>query len=155
MYQSGEQMKNFICETQDEFRTELTVALETAGGKRKLGFFENSKFEVLGESKVLSATWEIYDEFDPGNRAIVITKFQNSSGTTEEKLPFEVIRCLEFLNIDSRFRKVWILLGGFGWNLNFIEFIEERLGHWIPEMAGKVEIVVRKNEFQRLDFSDF
>ena len=148
-------MKDFICETQEEFRNELTIALETAGGKRKLGFFENSKFDVLGGSKFLSATWEIYDEFDPSNRAIVITKYQNSSGTTEEKLPFEVIRCLEFLNSDSKFRKVWILLGGYGWNLNFIEFIEERLEYWIPEMAGKVEIVVRKSEFLRLDFSDF
>jgi len=148
-------MKDFICETQEEFRSELILALETAGGKRKLGFLENSKFDVLGGSKVLSATWEIYDEFDSSNRAIVITKYQNSSGTTEEKLPFEVIRCLEFLNSDSKFRKVWILLGGYGWNLNFIEFIEQRLEHWIPEMAVKVEIIVRKSEFQRLDFSNF
>jgi hypothetical protein len=147
--------KDFICETQGEFTRELTGALEKAAVKRKMGFFENSKFDVLGGTKILSATWELYDEFDPAHRAIVITKFQNTSGTTEEKLPFEVIRCLEFLDRDRRFNKVWILLGGFGWNLNFIEFIEKRLEHWVPEMAGKVEIVVRKNEFQRLDFSDF
>lgn len=148
-------MHNFICESQEEFRSELLLVLEQAAIKRKLGFFENSKFENPNGGKSLTATWEIYDEFDQKSRAIIIAKFQKSSGTTEEKLLFEVVRCLEFFEHDSRFQKAWIILGGYGWNENFIHFIENRLFLWIPKMKGKVEIVCRRVHFEEIDFAKF
>jgi hypothetical protein len=148
-------MKDFITESQSEFREELIRSLESAATKRHLAFLENSKYGDLYGGKSLTASWEIYDEFDPTSRAILIAKFQQTSGTTEEKIPFEVIRALEFLLSNKSFKKVWIVLGGFGWNENFINFIEKRLHLWIPEMVGRVQIIVRKSEYTLTDFSIF
>jgi len=148
-------MKDFITETQTEFRKEIIRSLEFAAAKRHLACLENSKYGDLYGGKSLTASWEIYDEFDPTSRAILIAKFQQTSGTTEEKIPFEVIRALEFLSSNDNFKKVWIVLGGHGWNENFIDFIEKRLHLWIPEMVGRVQIIVSKNEYTSTDFSNF
>lgn len=148
-------MANFIAQSQVEFNQEIVLALDLASKKRGLAFLENSRISNSNAGKSFTASWEIYDEFDGNSRAILISKFQRTSGTTEEKIPFDVIRALEIIASDDRFKKVWIVIGGAGWNQKYLQFIETKLQNWIPQMIGRVLIVVRRNDLLTTDFSDF
>jgi hypothetical protein len=47
---------------------------------------------------------------------LVSLKWQQSSGTAEQKVPFEII-CLADEIRDGRFQKAYLVLGGDGWTL--------------------------------------
>jgi hypothetical protein len=54
-----------------------------------------------------------------GNPEIPISlKWQQTSGTTEQKVPFEVISLAELVQkSQGRFKKAYLVLGGEGWSL--------------------------------------
>ena len=56
-------------------------------------------------------------------------------------MAYEVIKLLYTMKMDSRYKKSWIIMGGEGWSVGMREFIKNHLGEWIPEMAGRVEIL--------------
>ncbi len=51
-----------------------------------------------------------------GRSTLVSLKWQQVSGTAEQKVPFEVICMAEALE-DGRFAKAYVVLGGDGWSL--------------------------------------
>jgi hypothetical protein len=51
-----------------------------------------------------------------GRRFLVSVKWQQVSGTAEQKVPFEVICLAEALE-SGRFEKAYLVLGGEGWTL--------------------------------------
>jgi len=51
-----------------------------------------------------------------GARILVSSKWQQTGGTTEQKIPFEVI-CLKEEVAGGEFQKAYIVLGGDGWTL--------------------------------------
>jgi hypothetical protein len=51
-----------------------------------------------------------------GQKLLISMKWQQVSGTAEQKVPFEVICLLEALESDS-YRKAYLVLGGEGWTL--------------------------------------
>ena len=85
--------------------------------------------------------WEIYRNGDPEFRGLISCKFQGTSGTTEEKIAYEVIKLLHTMKIDPRYKKGWIIMGGEGWSTGMRIFVNEHLSEWIPEMKDKVEIL--------------
>lgn len=85
--------------------------------------------------------WEIYRRDNQNVRGLISCKFQSSSGTAEEKIAYEVIKLLHAMKIDSRFVKSWIIMGGNGWSNGMRFFAQKELSNWIPDMAGKLEIV--------------
>ena len=53
---------------------------------------------------------------DTDNRLHLISmKWQQTSGTAEQKIPFEVISLVDMLTQDSRFSAAHLVLGGDGW----------------------------------------
>ena len=52
-----------------------------------------------------------------GRRILVSLKWQQSSGTAEQKVPFEVICLAEYVLADDRFDRAYLVLGGEGWKL--------------------------------------
>ena len=53
-----------------------------------------------------------------GRTILVSLKWQQSDGTTEQKVPFEVICLAEAIRASSgRFAKAYVVLGGQGWTL--------------------------------------
>jgi hypothetical protein len=73
-----------------------------------------------------------------GRRLLVSMKWQQVSGTAEQKVPFEVICLLEALD-SGEFQKAFLVLGGEGWTLrNFYigDGLKKYLGY-----ADKVEIL--------------
>lgn len=52
------------------------------------------------------------------SRILVSMKWQQVSGTAEQKVPFEAMCLAEtILNSDGQFRKAYLVLGGEGWKL--------------------------------------
>lgn len=51
-----------------------------------------------------------------GQKYLVSLKWQQVSGTAEQKVPFEVI-CLAEAVVDGAFTKAYLVLGGEGWKL--------------------------------------
>ena len=85
--------------------------------------------------------WEIIDKQNSNSLGLISCKYQGTSGTAEEKMAYEVIKLLYTMKMDSRYKKSWIIMGGEGWSAGMREFIKNHLGEWIPEMAGRVEIL--------------
>ena len=54
--------------------------------------------------------------YDDEQRILVSLKWQQVSGTAEQKVPFEVICLVEALN-TGEFSKAYVVLGGQGWKL--------------------------------------
>jgi|SRR5579863_7735282 len=73
-----------------------------------------------------------------GRRVILSLKWQQSSGTAEQKVPFEVI-CLAKALREHDFAKAYLVLGGDGWTLR--DFYAS--GGLRPYLTGcdRVEIV--------------
>lgn len=51
-----------------------------------------------------------------GNKILISLKWQQVSGTAEQKVPFEVI-CLAMAVLSGKFTKAYLILGGEGWKL--------------------------------------
>ena len=84
--------------------------------------------------------WELVDNTDTSRRGLLSCKLQNTAGTAEEKIPFEVIKLLLAMSDDPRYRHAWIVIGGKAWR-KIEQFYKEDLQLWIPEMAGKISII--------------
>src|SRR5216117_3927626 len=52
-----------------------------------------------------------------GLKYLVSMKWQQVSGTAEQKVPFEVICLVEAMEILGNFEKAYVVLGGEGWTL--------------------------------------
>jgi hypothetical protein len=73
-----------------------------------------------------------------GQRYLVSVKWQQVSGTAEQKVPFEVI-CLAEAVLTGEFAKAYLVLGGEGWKLRTFYTsggLQKHLVH-----ADKVEIL--------------
>ena len=71
-------------------------------------------------------------------RILISMKWQQVSGTAEQKVPFEIICLLEALDAGP-YAKAYLVLGGEGWKLRNI-FVGEGLKKYLA-YADKVEIV--------------
>lgn len=73
-----------------------------------------------------------------GRRFLLSVKWQQVSGTAEQKVPFEVI-CLAEAMETQPFEKAYIVLGGEGWTLRTF-YVSGGLQRFL-KAADKVEIV--------------
>jgi hypothetical protein len=73
-----------------------------------------------------------------GRQILVSMKWQQVSGTAEQKVPFEIICLLEALEAGT-FSKAYLVLGGEGWTLrNF--YVGDALKKYLA-YADKIEIL--------------
>lgn len=74
-----------------------------------------------------------------GREVLISVKWQQVSGTAEQKVPFEVICLLDAMETAGNFEKSYVVLGGEGWTLrNF--YTSGGLLKYIHH-SGKVEIL--------------
>lgn len=76
------------------YRRQAEVGTRLSGGKHKV--------DVLAERD--------------GEAILVSLKWQQTSGTAEQKVPYEVI-CLSLAVEHGNYRKAYLVLGGTGWTL--------------------------------------
>jgi hypothetical protein len=86
-----------------------------------------------------------------GRQFLVSVKWQQSSGTTEQKVPFEVISLVEALR-SSKFEKAYLVLAGTGWKKTLKDFyVSGGLRDFIRDsenvvILGLEEFVVKANQ---------
>ncbi len=90
--------------------------------------------ERLGGGKHIA---DVVAEKD-GRRLIISLKWQQVSGTAEQKVPFEVI-CLEDAVKIGGYDRAYVVLGGEGWKLrNF--YTSGRLNNYL-KLSGNIHII--------------
>lgn len=62
-----------------------------------------------------------------GAEFLISMKWQQTSGTAEQKVPYEMICPAEAIKANLKFRQAYIVLGGPGWTLR--EFYVKRVKH--------------------------
>ncbi len=79
-----------------------------------------------------------------GGEILVSTKWQQVSGTAEEKVPYEVICLADSVNTSNgRFKKAYLVIGGEGWKLKHF-YLTGGLSGFLKDSEG-VEIVSLEN----------
>ena len=76
-----------------------------------------------------------------GSKFLVSLKWQQTAGSAEEKIPFEVIKLLHALRENRDFDKAYIVVGGDGFSAGLVDFyLSEEFRSYIRE-SEKIEIL--------------
>jgi hypothetical protein len=64
-----------------------------------------------------------------GEEFLISMKWQQTSGTAEQKVPFEIICLAEALREKPNYKRAYVVLGGPGWTLReyYVEKIQQHL----------------------------
>jgi len=103
-------------------RSQQTIGVKPGGGNHRIDY-------------------ELISKSDSNLRGLLSCKIQNTSGTAEEKIAYEVIKLLHAMKVDVRYKRAWIVMGGSGWSNGMRTFVNEELVNWIPEMRNRVTIL--------------
>jgi hypothetical protein len=137
------------------FEEAIYVALQKASKTRDLSFLRNAKIGDKPGGLSLSANWVLTDTLNQKQSAIILSRFQGQSGSTEEKLISLLIRLKVVLDEDSSIKKAWLLLGGDGWSREYISFITDKLQVLVPGLFEKISLISSKKDLLQCDFSKF
>ena len=108
-------------------------ALEMGGYEVRRGVNIGTRFGVSRHKVDILAE----DRF--GQEHLVSLKWQQVSGTAEQKIPFEVICLADAMIQDERFYKAYLVLGGGGWRYKEF-YLSGRLKSYLAN-ADMVNIV--------------
>ena len=80
-----------------------------------------------------------------GNEKVLVSlKWQQSSGTAEQKVPYEFICLAQALSQEPKFTRAYLVLGGNGWTKR--DFFIEELSSWIKH-RGPHPVIIEGNDF--------
>lgn len=84
-----------------------------------------------------------------GSKFLVSLKWQQTAGSAEEKIPFEVIKLLHALRENPGYDKAYIVVGGDGFSTGLVEFyLSEEFRSYIRE-SEKIEILTLNDVITR------
>jgi len=84
-----------------------------------------------------------------GTRFLVSLKWQQTAGSAEEKVPFEVIKLLHALRENPAYDKAYIVIGGDGFSASLVEFyLSEEFRSYVRE-SEKIEILTLNDVMAR------
>jgi hypothetical protein len=81
---------------------------------------------------------DVLVDTDNGEQILVSMKWQQTSGTAEEKVPFEVVKLLHALK-SGKYKTAYLVLGGNGWSIKQF-YLKGGLKEFIPD-SDKIHIV--------------
>ena len=90
--------------------------------------------------------WELVDKLDTGIRGLISCKVQNTSGSADEKVAYEVIKLLYAMDHNSQFKKSWLILGGNAWTQEKINFLKIEMPKYVPKMNTGNIIIWRTDD---------
>ena len=84
-----------------------------------------------------------------GTRFLVSLKWQQTAGSAEEKVPFEVIKLLHALRENPNYDKAYIVIGGDGFSASLVDFyLSEEFRSYVRE-SEKIEILTLNDVMAR------
>ncbi len=85
--------------------------------------------------------WELVSQSNASIRGLISCKVQNTSGTADEKVAYEVIKLLYSMDVNPEYKKSWLILGGNAWTQEKINFLNIEMPKYVPKMnKGKIII---------------
>ena len=129
------------------FEEDVGEVLSRACDKHGYGKRPQAKVGTTPGGSTHIVDWELWDSNNHNVRALVSCKYQDSGGTAEEKIPYEVIKLIKAMNDDSRYRFAWLVMGGDGWNPGLLHYYLTGMKADIPSMVGKVKVVTFNDIF--------
>ena len=79
----------------------------------------------------------------------VVSKFQNTSGSVDFKLPYEVISLAHSIETNDEIQKGFLVLGGYGYGRGMLNFVLNDLHNWL-NITTNVEIILFHDFLKRL-----
>lgn len=137
------------------FDNAIDAALKKAALKREISFTRNMKIGEKPGGLNLVANWCLTDSFNRNQSALLLTRFQDQTGSTEEKLTSLLVRLKVAMDNDFTIKRVWLVLGGHGWTKSYIHFLQEKLGDLIPDLYRRITLISHEDDLDSYDFSDF
>jgi hypothetical protein len=91
-----------------------------------------------------------------GKELIVSCKTQNTGGTAEEKLPFELMKLAHTVSDDpSHWGDYAVLIvDGVGWSPGIKNMLEQDAWLWMEEARKRVKIYYSAEDFVKTEFPD-
>jgi hypothetical protein len=84
-----------------------------------------------------------------GSQFLVSLKWQQTAGSAEEKIPFEVIKLLHALRENPQYDKAYIVIGGNGFTTGLVDFyLSDEFRTYIRE-SQKIEILTLNDVITR------
>ena len=83
----------------------------------------------------------------------VVSKFQNTTGSVDFKLPYEVISLAHSVETNNAIQKGFLILGGYGYSKGMLNFVLNDLHDWL-NITTDVEIVLFDDFVRRLRSSN-
>ena len=123
----------------------IIPALERGGYECKEQVVIGDRLGVLGKHKIDVLATKDDKQF------LVSAKWQQTSGTTDEKVPYEVI-CLVYAVKHGSYEKAYLVLGGSGWKRKLKQFyLDAGLSDFIEDadhvsILGLEDFVARANK---------
>jgi len=107
-------------------RSQVNVGIKPGGGRHFVDY------EVTFNNLIDSSL---------DKKGLISCKVQNTTGTAEEKIAYEVIKLLDIMNKYPIYTHAWIILGGDGWSPGMKTFIlGELIPNWFPTYREKLSI---------------
>jgi hypothetical protein len=119
----------------------VRLAIERSCNQNNLKAVRQQNIGLSPSGRRHYVDWELISEINSDVRGLVSCKFQDTPGSAEEKVPYEVLKLLHAMEADERYKRAWIVLGGNGWTNGLKLFFEKDLQIWIPRIQGKLVIV--------------
>lgn len=132
--------------TGSDFESLIEIAIKRSCEKNKMTALSQVNVGEKPGGGRHRVDWEVFYTDNPNIRGLISCKIQNTSGTAEEKIVYEVIKLLHTMQEDSRYVHSWIVMGGTGWSSSMKNFIDTKLNQWVPAMQDKVTIFLSTDE---------
>jgi hypothetical protein len=84
-----------------------------------------------------------------GTSYAVVSKFQNTTGSVDFKLPYEVISLAHSVETNNEIQKGFLVLGGQGYSKGMLNFVLNNLHDWL-NITTDVEILMFDDFIGRL-----
>lgn len=136
----------------NDFEQMVRVALERSARANSFSVEHQKLIGIKPGGGKHRVDWELIDQGDPNIRGLVSCKYQGKSGSAEEKVAYEVIKLLDAMAKDARYRRSWIAIGGQGWSAGILAFIYEDLPKWVPAMSGRVVPILGADKLLNFEF---
>lgn len=137
------------------FDERIEAALQKAASKREISFTRNLKIGKKPGGLNLIANWHLTDSFNRDRSALLLTRFQDKSGSTEEKITSLLIRLKVAADQDKSITKIWLVLGGHGWTDTHIQFLKRELSGLVPDLFKRIRLIDNTEDLDAYDFADF
>ena len=140
--------------SQGEFDDYILQKLKLDTATSIISIRPNAAIGHKPDGKPLKVNYELVSE-DWSKKALIIAKYQEVSGSTQDKLVYDFIKLGYVMDANPKITKSWLIIGGKGWDSGFIKFLKMELRDWVPRLDARLIFVPNISDLESVNFTDF